>query len=464
MNRLIKHICVAVGISAIAACSVTKKYEQPKDLQVEKIYRGVNVKDTISMAELPWQQLFTDTILQKLIKIGLDKNYDLKIALTRIEAANAALQQSKQAFLPSLSVDANISRVKASSAQAAFNTNTNNIFALTGTTSWEADIWRKLNSNKKASIAAYLKSAAYSNAVKTQVIANIANSYFKLLAYDEQIKIVEQTILIRLKDVETIKELKKAAVVTGADLVNSEAVLHSAELQLPDLKQSRRELENAMSILLALPPDSIPRSTFGSQKIKTALNTGLSSQLLAYRPDVQQAEYAFRNAFEITNVARTYFYPSLTITGTGGWATSNTLQQFFSGNSFYGSLIAGITQPIFNQGINKQRLRTAIASQQEAYYSFQNTLLTAGQEVSNALYAYKMALEKQETRQMQIASLTKASEYTKELLKYSSATNYTDVLTAEQNLLTAQLSSISDKLQELQSVVNLYKALGGGWK
>lgn len=475
--RFIRNTGVLAGLLLITSCSITKKYERPTDLQTNKLYRGVNTSDTASIADLPWNQLFTDGNLQQLIQTGLNNNYDLKIAVARIQTATNNLQQSKLAFLPSLSADAQVTRSKTSAAQiksfgiggdstgggTSIVLPTNTLYALTGTASWELDVWGKLRSNRRAAIAAYLQSDAYRHAVQTQLIANIANNYYQLLAYDEQIRIVEQTIANRRRSVDIVKELKTAAIVTGADVVNSEANLHAAELQLPDLKQGRRELENALSVLLALPPDSIARTKFSQQQIDTSLRTGISSQLLANRPDVQQAEYSFRNAFELTNVARTYFYPSLTISGTAGWATANTLASFFNG-TFYGNLVGGLSQPIFNKGLNKQRLRNAEAAQQEAYYTFQNTLLTAGQEVSNALFSYDMAVDKERTRQLQIASLTKAVDFTNELLKYTSATNYTDVLTAEQNLLSAQLNGVADRLQQLQSVVNLYRALGGGWK
>ncbi|MFT4092058.1 MAG: TolC family protein [Niabella sp.] len=337
------------------------------------------------------------------------------------------------------------------------------MYSLTGTSSWEADVWGKLKSAKKAYVAAYLESDAYRRTVQTQLIVSIATDYYQLLSYDKQIQVIEATIANRKKDVEVVKALKEGAVITGADVVNREANVYSAALQLPDLKQSRRELENALSTLLAMPPDSIPRSSFDEQHIDIALQTGLPAQLLANRPDVQEAEYAFRNAFELTNVARTYFYPSLTISASGGFATANTLQNFFNG-TFYGSLVGGLTQPVFNQGLNKQRLKTAEATQKEAYYTFQAALLTAGEEVSNALYAYEMAREKQQQRNAQLTALLKAVDFTKELLKYTSSTNYTDVLTAEQNLLSAQLDAVSDKLQELNAVISLYKGLGGGWK
>lgn len=470
MSLYIKNIVFAGAVLLLASsCSVTKKYVRPDDLKTEGLYRDVNSADTLTLADMPWQQLFGDEYLQTLIATGLENNYDLKIALARMASATASLQQSKLAFLPTLSADAEVTRSKSSGAQMQANgitvsdIPTNTFYALTATTSWELDIWGKLRNSKKAALAAYLQSDAYRRAVQTELIASIATNYYQLLAYDEQIRIVEATVENRKKDVEIVRALKQSAVTTGADIANSEATLRAAELQLPDLKQARREVENALSIMLAAPPDSIARGTFQAQQLGASLQTGLSAQLLANRPDVQQAEFAFRNAFELTNVARTYFYPTLSISGTGGFTTANTLQSFFNG-TFYGSIIGGLTQPIFNQGLNRQRLKAAEATQQEAYFTFQNALLTAGQEVSNALYAYNMAVEKEKTRALQIADFEKATDFTKELLKYTSATNYTDVLTAEQNLLSAKLNGISDRLQQLQAVVELYRALGGGWK
>ena len=476
-TNLIKQGAGLLFLLLAVSCGIIRPYQRPGNLQKDGLYRDQPSTDTTSIAGIPWRSLFTDPILQDLVQTGLNRNYDLKTAVARINTATANLAQSKLVFLPTLSADAQVTRSKSSGAQlksynigsdstggsTAVATTANTLYSLTGSASWEADIWGKLRSSKRAYIAAYLQSDAYRREVQTQLVANIAIDYYQLLAYDEQIRIVQQTVANRRKDVEVVKALKEGAIVTGADVVNSEANLRAAELQLPDLLQSRRELENTVSILLAMPPDSIRRSTFAIQTIDTSLQTGISSQLLANRPDVQEAEYAFQNAFELTNIARTYFYPSLTISGTAGWATANTLQSFFTG-TFYGSIVGGLTQPIFNQGLNKQRLRTAEAAQQEAYYAFQTALLTAGGEVSNALYAYRMGVQKETTRREQIASLTKAVDFTQELLKYTSATNYTDVLTAQQNLLSAQLSGVSDRLQQLQAVVDLYRALGGGWK
>jgi multidrug efflux system outer membrane protein len=256
--------------------------------------------------------------------------------------------------------------------------------------------------------------------------------------------------------------LKEGDVVNGAAVVQSEANRYAAEVAIPDIKRSIRETENALDILVGRTPGVLNRGKLDDQKPITDLQTGIPAQLLKNRPDVQQAEYSFRTAFENTNAARTYFYPQFTITASGGFSNL-TLKDFFVNSVFY-NIAAGLTQPIFNQGINKARLKTAQAQQLEAMFNFQQTILTAGQEVSNALYAYQSGVEKDTSRTKQIAALTKAVDYTQQLLRYSSATNYTDVLTSEQSLLAAQLSAVNDRLQQLQAIVNLYRALGGGWR
>jgi multidrug efflux system outer membrane protein len=259
-----------------------------------------------------------------------------------------------------------------------------------------------------------------------------------------------------------MKALKEGDVVNGAAVVQSEANRYAAEVAIPDVKRSIRETENAIDILVGRPPGALNRTKLDDQQPITNLQTGIPAQLLKNRPDVQQAEYTFRSAFENTNVARTYFYPAFTITASGGFSNLQ-LKDFFINSVFY-NIAAGLTQPIFNQGINKARLKTAQAQQLEALYNYQQTLLTAGQEVSNALYAYQSGVEKDGSRSKQIAALLKSVDYTEQLLRYSSATNYTDVLTSEQNLLAAQLSGVNDRLQQLQAIVDLYRALGGGWR
>ncbi|HWK08388.1 MAG TPA: efflux transporter outer membrane subunit [Puia sp.] len=464
---------VFAGLLIIASCKVSQTYKRP-DLVPGHLYRdSLNTDssrlstDTTSMADLPWRSLFADTVLQALIQEGIDNNLDLRTAVLKIVESQATLRQAKMAYFPTL--DAGVQVTKAKSSQAALNFPTGIGINLNTTTyqaslsaSWEINIWGQLGSLKRQALANFLQSDASKRAVQTQLIADIANNYYTLLAYDQQLAITQQTVTNRISDVETMKELKENAVVNGAAVVQSEANRYAAEVSIPDLKQSIRETENALCILLARVPGPIKRNTLTDQQAATALNEGLSTQLLRNRPDVQASEFAFRSAFENTNVAHSYFYPTLTITAEGGLSTLQ-LKNLFDHSIFY-NLVGGLTQPIFNRGQNKARYQIAKAQQQEAFNTFRSTILTAGQEVSNALYSYQTAASKQATRQLQLEALQKSVDFTKELLRYSSATNYTDVLTSEQSLLAAQLSGVNDKLQQLQATVNLYRALGGGWK
>jgi multidrug efflux system outer membrane protein len=466
-NRFLKYtFLVLVPLCASLSCKVTKHYQQP-DLNTIDLYRNQGTTDTTTIATMPWETLFADTVLKALVREGLYQNLNLKVAVQKIAEAQAALGQTKAAFLPNLSGNASVTRSKQSAASLDYPPGTlistlYTAYQVGLSTTWEADVWGQLSSAKKAAYANLLQTDAAKRAIQTQLIADIADNYYALLAYDKELEILEQTLQNRVKDVETMKALKEGDVVNGAAVVQSEANRYAAEVAIPDVKRSIRETENAIDILVGRPPGALNRTKLDDQKPINNLQTGIPAQLLKNRPDVQQAEYTFRSAFENTNVARTYFYPAFTITASGGFSNLQ-LKDFFINSVFY-NIAAGLTQPIFNQGINKARLKTAQAQQLEALYNYQQTLLAAGQEVSNALYAYQSGVEKDGSRSKQIAALLKSVDYTEQLLRYSSATNYTDVLTSEQNLLAAQLSGVNDRLQQLQAIVDLYRALGGGWR
>lgn len=455
-----KIVSIVMGATVVfSSCRVTQQYRQPVNEASTKLYRTEAAADTTSVGTVPWKQMFTDTLLQSLIEEGIRNSPDLQIAVARIKQADAAFRQSQLAFLPSLNATVSATTQKLADVQAG-NAHIYQTYLSAG---WEPDIWGRLKSSKRAALATLLQSDAYKREVQTQLVSSIATNYYALLAYDAQLQVTLQTADNRKQDVETMKTLKESDVVTGAAVVQSEANRYSAEVTIPDLKQSIRETENAISILIGRNPGSIARDSLSAQLTVTDLRTGLPVQLLANRPDVQEAEYQLRNSFELVNAAKTNFYPTLSITAEAGLYNTG-ISQFFDAASFFTNIIGGLTQPIFNNGLNKQKLKTAQALQEEYLVTFRKTLLTAGQEVSDALYSYQTASDKINTRSQQIYFLQKSVEYTKELLKYSSATNYTDVLTSEQSLLAAQLSSISDKLQQLQAVVALYRSLGGGWK
>jgi multidrug efflux system outer membrane protein len=459
-------LALSIFVLTLSACGVTKKYTRPT-LKTDSLYREDTSADTTTMASLPWQELFSDPILKSLIQEGLEQNLDLKNAIQNIVQAQATLRQARLAFLPDLTASANAGRNKVSEAGLNFppgiNINTlTNSFQLQLNTTWEADIWGRLSSSKRAALADYLQTDAAKRAVQTRLIADIANSYYTLMAYDQQLAITELTLKKRIENVETLRALKEGAVVNGADVVQSEANRYAAEVSIPDLKQDIRIMENALSVLLARQPGPINRNKLTDQQPVTDLPLGVPAQLLANRPDVQAAEFAFRSAFENTNVARAMFYPSLTLSATGGFSNLE-LKNFFDHAIFY-NLLGGLTQPVFARGANRANLTRTQSFQIQALNNFQQSLLNAGQEVSNALFAYQMAIEKESSRVKQVAALEKAVAFTEELLRYSSATNYTDVLTSEQSLLAAQLSGVNDRLQKLQAIVSLYQALGGGWK
>ncbi len=513
---------------AASGCGILHPYGRP-DTPTTGLYRDAATTDTTTLASRPWQQLFTDPLLQQLITEGLANNRNLQVADARIAQAQALLAQSRAAFLPSLSGRATTTLSRAGGAFVSTGvggsttttgggtigggtvggggtttpgggtttpgggtttpgggttggtttpggttgtTTTDQSSIVTGgaahqyllglSSSWEADVWGKLRSTRRSYAASVLQSEAYRRVVQTQLIADIADNYYALLALDAQLEITRQTVQNRIRDVEVMKLLLEGDVVTGAAVVQSEAQRYAAEVTIPDLQRSIREAENLLATLLGRAPGPIARGTLAGQDAPPALLTGVPGQLLRNRPDVQQAEYAFEATFEQTNAARTYFYPSFTVTANGG-LTSTTLENLFSPTAIFASIVGGLAQPIFNQGINRLRLARSQALQQEYLYTYQQTMFVAGQEVSNALFSYQSATEKADIRARQLAALNKAVDYTQELLRAGFA-NYTEVLTSQQALLQAQLNGVNDQLQQRQAVTDLYHALGGGWR
>jgi multidrug efflux system outer membrane protein len=459
LRYLIKSAAiVATTLIALLSCNLQKAFVRPT-VKTDSLYRDVNNPDTASIANISWAQIFKDEKLQALIREGMDYNYDLKIAVARIKQAEANLLQSKAAFFPTLSVEPQYSRQKATASQGVIN---GNIFELSGNSSWEIDLWGKLKGAKNAALASLLQSDAFRHAVQTQLIANIATDYFDLLAFDKELTITLQTVNSYKNDVETNKALMQANRINEASVAQSEANLYAAEVSIPDLRNNIWQLENAISVLVGRQPGLIQRDSIEVQQVDTLLQTGLPAQILSNRPDVLEAEYNVRFYFEQINIARAYFYPSLTITAQGSWQSA-TIGSLFNSAFFFGNVAAGLIQPVFNQGLNKQRLQVANAQYEQNVLIFQQTVLGAGQEVSNALYSYQSAQSKMTIRNFQLDALKRAVDDTRLLLKGGYVT-YIDVLASEQGYLTAQLNSVNDRLQQLTAIVSLYQSLGGGWK
>lgn len=458
----IKHgLIFILSVTAFYGCGVTKPYVGPS-ITTDSLFRDVHTTDTTTIAAIPYSIMFTDPYLRNLIQEGVANNYNLKVAVARIKQAEATLMQSRLAFFADLSAGPQVTLQKLSDAHGGGLVSGGEIYQISANASWEADIWGKLRSSSRAALASLLESYAYRRAVQTQLVSDIATNYYNLLAYDKQLAITIETVQNRKEDVETNKALKEADRVTEAAVAQSEANLYAAEVTIPDIQNNIRQIENVISVLTAKQPGPVERDSLDIQIIDTTLLTGVPAQLLGNRPDVQQAEFSIRYYFEQINVARAYFYPSLTITAQGGWQ-STTVKSLFNTSALFGNLVGGFLQPVFNKGLNRQRLAIAKAQYEENIATFQQTVLGAGAEVSDALYSYQSVINKRAFRNLQLDAWQRSVTYNRELLKNGYAT-YTDVFTSEQGLLKAQLSSISDRLQQLAAVVSLYRSLGGGWK
>ncbi len=463
MNKYsIKYIILIAGIAGILVSCSTSRHYQRGTVSTDKLFGDTVITDSATMANQTWDELFTESRLQKLIQEGLDNNPELQLAIQKVVEAEAYFSQSKAALLPSISANGKGTYLRNPESVYPNGPREVSTYQLSADASWEIDVWGKLRSSKRASYANLLASDAGRKAVQTRLISNIATAYYTLTGLDAKLAITRQTVKNNIDLVETFKILKESGKVTGAAVVQTEAARYAAEVTIPDLEQQIREAENALCLLLGRTPGTIDRGKIEEQTLSPILKTGVPAQLLDNRPDVMQAEFAVMSAFEMTNNARAYFYPALTLTATSGFAAAD-LNKVLDPTSFAANIIGGLAQPLFNKRINSTRLKVTKAQQEEALISFRNTLLKAGQEVHNTLGSYESSVQKMALRKQQLDALIKSVDYTKELLNYGSAT-YTEVLNAQTSLLSAQLNSVNDQLQQLNALVTLYRALGGGWK
>lgn len=455
MKKLIILYCISAWVG-LGACSVYKSYERPDMPVVDSLYRqaAATSADTTSIASLSWRELFTDPKLQALIETGLQNNTDLNIARLKVTEAEATLMTSRLAYLPSISFE------PSGTLRSVDGNAMTKSYDIAASASWEVDIFGKLTNAKRGAKATLEQSEAYRQAVQTQLIATIANSYYSLLMLDAQLDISERTAANWGENVRAMKALKAAGDATELAVAQSEASKLSVDASIASLRQQIDQMENTLTALLGIAPQKIDRTTIGEQRFPTELAAGVPLQLLQRRPDVRQSEAALAQAFYATNAARAAFYPSITLSGSAGWtnaagaAITNPGQWLFTA-------VGSLVQPLFNRGRNIANLRIAKAQQEEALLSFRQSLLDAGTDVNNALIQWQTARQRQQIDQQQILSLESTVRSSELLMQYSSQ-NYLEVLTARQTLLQAELTAVSDRFDEIQGVINLYHALGGG--
>lgn len=464
MKNISKSL-VAIGVALVLqSCFVAKDYKRPQ-VKTDDLYRTETAADdTTSLAQVSWDKMFTDAKLQELIRKGIQNNLDYKIALQNIEAARANFAQGKSGYLPTLSLGADWTHQilsKETQFGRILQNHTVDQYQLTGNLSWEADIWGKIRSAKRGAQAQYLQSVAGSQVVQTQVVSGIASMYFQLMALDAQLEVVQSTLDNRNKSVEVIKSLKESGYTNEVGVKQTEGQLYQTQIIAEELKTNIILLENSLRLLMGESSGAIVRGKLADQVLNPEIKTGIPTQLLNKRPDVIAAEYNLVNQFELTNVARSNFYPSFRITATGGFQSID-LKEWFSTNALFANFVTGLTQPI----LNGRRIRTAHeiakSNQEKAYLEFQKSLLVAGKEVSDALQKYENETTKLELRTKHADALDKAANYSDELLQYGMV-NYLEVLTAKDQALNSKLELINTKYGQYNAIIQLYKALGGGW-
>ena len=444
MQKLIyKIIIVAAAILTLGSCSMYREYERPKLHYLDSLYRRLpDLQDSSSIAELSWREFFADTTQQEWSRLGISFNTDLSIARFKVEQAQATLHAARRAFFPRASM----------SAEAGINGGSMS-YSLTPSFSWEADIFGKMTNAKRSAVAAVEQSVAYKQAVQTQLIATIAETYYTLLMLDAQLAVSQRTQKTWEENIRTLEALKMAGKTNEAAVLQAKANMLDVQNSIYVLYKKIFETENAFSSLIGIVPIIIDRGTLEGQEFIEHLSGGLPAEILGNRPDVRQAELQLKQAFYATNQARASFYPTVKLDG--------FLR--FDPSGFITDLGASLLQPLYARGLNNAQLRRAEAQQKIALYEFRQKLLDAGIEVNNALVALKTAQSMVKIDKKQIVHLQAAVWNTQLLMKHGN-TNYLEVLTAQQKLLQAELSEISDRYEEIRSVINLYHALGGGYK
>lgn len=449
-----KIIVLTTATALLSSCGIYTKY-QPAETTPDNLYgEEVAVDDTTNFGNVNWRELFTDPQLQALIEQGLQNNTDLRSAQLQIEEAEAALMSAKLAFLPSfaLSPQGTISSFDGGKATKTYT--------LPVTASWELDIFGRLRNAKQQAKALYAQSKDYQQAVRTQLIAGIANVYYTLLMLDEQLAISQQTEEAWKETVASTRALMDAGLANEAATSQMEAAYYSVQTSILDLKEQINQVENSLALLLAETPRRYERGKLADQRLPEDVAVGVPMQMLSNRPDVRAAERSLEQAFYVTNQARAAFYPSIVLSGSAGW-TNSAGSMIVNPGKFLASAVGSLTQPLFNKGQIMAQYRIAKAQQEEASLSFQQALLNAGSEVNDALVACQTSKAKTVLFEKQIQSLEKALESTSLLMEHGTTT-YLEVLTARQSLLSAQLSQTANRFTEIQSVINLYQALGGG--
>jgi len=461
-----KKIMIFAAVSLfMSSCGVYNKYERPA-VDTKGLFRDtisdvdtLVVQDTASFGNLPWRSVFTDAQLRQYIEQGLEKNANLQNAVLTVQMYETMLKAAKLAFLPAINFGTQNGMGTISTIYTDPSVTTKS-YTLPVTASWTLDLFGNILSQKRSTQMKLLGAKDYQMAVRAQVIGGVANAYYTLLMLDEQLRIVTEMSGMAKETWEMMKLQYQLGRMRSTSVQSAEAAYLATQTQANEFKRQIRATENALSLLIGQAGQQIPRSTLAEQSLPTEFSTGVGFALLKNRPDVHNAEMTLASCFHDVQTARSQFYPNITVGATGAFTNSNGA---FNPGKWLLSLFGSLTQPIFNRGALTANLKVSKIKYEQAFNNWQNAILQAGNEVSNALVNYNSYDANSKLEAQRIEVLTKNVEDTRALYK-SSGSSYLEVLTAQTQLLNAQLSKVGDDFSKMQAVVSLYTALGGGGK
>ena len=483
MNNIIRYtgLIVIAGCLLFASCRVGKDYVRPA-LPVADTFRGDHFPDSATIADIPWNDFFTDSMLMTLIDSAIVNNYDMQTALKNIEIANQSLRQSRAAFLPQ--IDAQLGgtnhqwrsrdfysspssgwydREGQSSPPDQLYVYQSQYISSIGL-SWELDIWGKLRRQKEASLAEYLQTFEARKAIQTSLVSAIAEGYYNLLMLDAQLEVAERNLKLNDSTLQIVKLQRDAGEVSSLAIQQTQSQMLVAASLIPQLEQQIAIQENTLMELTGQMPDSVYRSSaLMDWRMQDNYDAGVPLQLLVNRPDVREAELALRAANARVGVAQSYRYPSLTIEASGGLNAMLPQNWFNIPGALFGGLISGVTQPVFAGRKLKTQHEIAKLERDKAEISFQRTVLDAVHEVTNSLVMIEKLNEQYAIGEQRVATAQLGVKNANLLFKSGEAT-YLEVITAQSNALTSELDLVSIKQEQLNAKVALYRAVGGGWK
>jgi NodT family efflux transporter outer membrane factor (OMF) lipoprotein len=466
-----KIVMVAILISTLISCKVSKDIETPKDAFPEHFRNASVLTDTASIGDLEWKNFFTEKDIVQLIGSAVTRNNDLQIATKNIEIAQYRFTQSKWNNVPqaNLFVNASINRPSENSftgmnLNQALGKQHIEDYSTGVSLSWEADIWGKIKSQKKVAFASYLQSEEVKKALQTTIVANVSKGYYNLLMLDAQLEIAKKNVQLNDSTTNIIKLKYDSGQVSSLAVQQSEAQKLTAAQLVPLLEQNIAVQENALSVLTGSFPNAKKRSILlSSVEVKNNAAIGIPSSLVSRRPDVKSAELALKVANANVGITKADLYPALRITAQGGLNSFETSSWFNIPASLFGTALGGLTQPLLNSKKVRTQYNIAKAEREKAVLAFRQTVLVAVSEVSDAMVKVEKLEQQESLLQKKVKTLQQAIKNSNLLFKNGMA-EYLEVITAQANLLQSELELANLKREQLSANTDLYRALGGGWR